>query len=339
MRNRTVKNPMTKEYKIFPLKVTASPAFAEASKEELRVLVALIESDGNFDSVEALASLSSVSVPRCRAALSFWEESGIITERADGTPIITEEFEERTLRGEVDEHPTLEVAESIRDGNLKSAIDECAMLIGTPSLPTADVKLITALYTQYGLSPEYIVTLAAYLAEKSTKLTARKIVNEGIKLQGNGCDTVEALESYIHNKTSESDTDWEFRRIFGIYNRNLSASERSYFKKWSEEYGFSVTIVSEAYDKAIMNTQNGKHYLQYMDTVLTAWHKAGCKTLSECRAQSEAEHLETRKPETPRREPKKTPEKPRYGTFDIHDAFQRALERSYGKHDEDDEDD
>ena len=69
----------------------------------------------------------------------------------------------------MDEHPSVAVADSIRDGNLKSAIDECAMLIGTPSLPTADVKLITALYTQYGLSPEYIVTLAAYLAEKGAK--------------------------------------------------------------------------------------------------------------------------------------------------------------------------
>jgi DnaD/phage-associated family protein len=327
---------MIKEYKIFPLKLTSSPAFSEASREELRVLLALIEAEGRFESADALSAAASVSCPRCRSALSFWEESGIITERVDGAPIITEEFEERTRIGEVDEHPALEVADSIRDGNLKSAIDECAMLIGTPSLPTADVKLITALYTQYGLSPEYIVTLAAYLAEKSTKLTARKIVNEGIKLQGNGCDTVEALESYIHNKSTESDTDWEFRRIFGIYNRNLSASEKSYFKKWSEEYGFSVTIVSEAYDKAIMNTQNGKHYLQYMDTVLTAWHKAGCKTLSECRAQSESERAEIKNTQSPRKESKKTPEKPRYGTFDIHDAFQKALERSYGKSDEDD---
>ena len=330
---------MIKEYKIFPLKLTSSPAFTEASREELRVLLALIESEGRFESTETLASMSSVSAPRCRSALSFWEESGIITERVGGAPIITEEFEERTRACDVDEHPAIEVADSIRDGNLKSAIDECAMLIGTPSLPTADVKLITALYTQYGLSPEYIVTLAAYLAEKSTKLTARKIVNEGIKLQGTGCDTVEALESYINNKSAESDADWEFRRIFGIYNRNLSQSERSYFKKWSEEYGFSVTIVSEAYDKAIMNTQNGKHYLQYMDTVLTAWHKAGCKTLSECRAQSENDRAEVKRTESPRGEPKKTPEKPRYGTFDIHDAFQKALERSYGKSDEDDEDD
>lgn len=330
---------MIKEYKIFPLKLTSSPAFAEASKEELRVLLALIEAEGRFESADSLAAMASVSCPRCRSALSFWEESGIITERVGGAPIITEEFEERTRACDVDEHPAIEVADSIRDGNLKSAIDECAMLIGTPSLPTADVKLITALYTQYGLSPEYIVTLAAYLAEKSTKLTARKIVNEGIKLQGTGCDTVEALESYIHNKTAESDTDWEFRRIFGIYNRNLSASEKSYFKKWSEEYGFSVTIVSEAYDKAIMNTQNGKHYLQYMDTVLTAWHKAGCKTLSECRAQSETERAEAKRTESPRREPKRTPEKPRYGTFDIHDAFQKALERSYGKQDEDDDED
>ena len=209
------------------------------------------------------------------------------------------------------------------------------MLIGS-TLPTADVKNITALYTQYALSPEYIVTLAAYLAEGG-KLTVRKLCNHAIRLAGTGCDTVEALESYIQNKSTESDTDWEFRRIFGIYNRNLSQSERSYFKKWSEEFGFSVAIVSEAYDRAVMNTQNGRRYMQYMDTVLTAWFNAGCKTVAECIAQSEAEKPKAASTE-PRRATSREAEKPRYGDFDVHEAFKLALERSYGTSDEDEDD-
>jgi DnaD/phage-associated family protein len=326
---------MSKEYKVNPLRVTGTDAFAEASAQELRVLLALVECGGKFESVEALAESAAVSKTRCSSALTLWEDGGVITERIDGAPIITEEFSERLTKDEIDERPSLEVADSIRDGNLKSAIDECATLMNLATMPTADVKNITALYTQYGLSPEYIVTLAAYLAEQG-KLTARNLCNQAIRLDGTGCDTVEALESYIQNKATESDTDWEFRRIFGIYNRNLSQSERSYFKKWSEEYGFSTAIVSEAYDKAVMNTQNGRRYMQYMDTVLTAWYNAGCKTVAECLAQSEAEKP---KQETAEKRPsRREAEKPRYGEFNVEDAFAKALMRSYGSEENEDGD-
>lgn len=327
---------MSKEYKVLPLKLCALPEFSEASSEELRVLLALIECEGKFRDKEALAEVARVSKSRCSSALSFWEEAGVITPRAADEPIITEEFEGRLTRGEIDEAPSKEVADSIRDGNLRSAIDECTMLMGLSTMPTADVKNITALYTQYALSPEYIVTLAAHLAEGG-KLTVRKLCNHAIRLQESGCDSVEALEEYINNKATESDTDWEFRRIFGIYNRNLSQSERSYFKKWSEEFGFSVAIVSEAYDKAVMNTQNGRRYMQYMDTVLTSWYNAGCKTVAECIAQSEAD-----KPKPQAEQQKRTlnreADKPRYGDFDVHEAFRLALERSYGADSDDDED-
>ena len=326
---------MSKNYKVLPLSLSASPEFSEASREELRVLLALIECGGSFDAIDSLAAAAQVSKARCTAAISLWEEAGVITERIDGAPIISEEFAERLVKDEIDEAPSLEVADSIRDGNLRSAIDECTMLMELATMPTADIKNITALYTQYGLSPEYIVTLAAYLAEKG-KLTARKLCNHAIRLQGSGCDSVEALEGYIQNKATESDTDWEFRRIFGIYNRNLSQSEKNYFKKWSEEYGFSVAIVSEAYDRAVMNTQNGRRYMQYMDTVLTSWYNAGCKTVAECIAQSEADKPKAAEPQ--KRNMSRDADKPRYGDFDVHEAFRLALERSYGDDADDDED-
>jgi A/G-specific adenine glycosylase len=46
---------MSKEYKVNPLRVTGTDAFAEASAQELRVLLALVECGGKFESVEALA--------------------------------------------------------------------------------------------------------------------------------------------------------------------------------------------------------------------------------------------------------------------------------------------
>lgn len=317
------------KYRTDRIRVVGNAAFSEASKEELRALLALIELDCRAESAEELAEAAKISPARCKAALAFWEESGVIT--ADGgMPLIAEEFEERLVRGEIDEVPAVRVAESIRDEQLTSMIDECARLMGQACLSNGDVKNITALYTQYSLSPDYIVTLAAYLASRGD-LTARKLCNEAIKLENRGCDSAEALDAYINDMENTSSAEWEFRRILGIYGRNLSVSEKKYFRKWSEELGYSVGVVSEAYDLAVLNTKSGRGDLRYMDSVLCGWHEAGCKTVSECRQHTESEKAKrlTERPEGKKRE-KSAPPTPRYGNFDVNEAFNNAVARSFG---------
>ena len=315
-------------YRVDRLSVIGNAAFAEASKEELRALLALIELSGECESENALATAAGISAARCKAALAFWEESGVIT--PGGQPVIRDEFADRLTAGEIDEAPAVRVADSIRDEHLASMIEECAGFMGQACLPNADVKNLTALYTQYSLSPEYIVTLAAYLSSRGD-LTVRRLCNEAIKLSGKGCDSVEALDAYIKDMEESSGAEWEFRRVLGIYGRNLSVSEKKYFKKWAEEFGYSVGVVSEAYDVAVLNTKSGRGDLRYMDSVLTAWHEAGCRTVNECREKAEADRLrrEAEKPE-PKKRTKTTAETPRYGNFDINEAFNNAVARSFG---------
>ena len=314
--------------------LSANPAFTEASDQELRTLLALLEMDGKAESENELANAAGISLPRCKSALAFWSESGVIRPD-DGIPTVTEEFEYRLIRGEIDETPAVKVAENIRDENLALMIDDCAALLGQACLSNGDVKNLTALSSQYGLSAEYVVTLAANLASKDA-LTIRKLCNKAIRLADQGCDSVEALEEYLKNAEASSGAEWEYRRVLGIYGRNLSKSEKEYFKKWSEEFGYSSAIVSEAYDVAVMNTRGGKGDLRYMDTVLNAWHEAGCKTVAECKAKLEADRAQKQTEKSPKKQSKSKPETPRYGNFDIDEAFANALERSYGKEDQTD---
>ena len=316
------------KYRVTPIRVIGSTAFTEASREELRVLLALVELSGDIDCPEALAEAIMISPARCKAALAFWEESGVIS-IDNGEPRITDEFEDRLTRGEIDEVPATKVADSIRDEQLASMIDECARMMNQACLSNTDVKNLTALHTQYSLGPEYIVTLAAYLVSRGD-LTVRRLCNESIRLQGKGIDSLEGLEAYISEMEKSSGAEWEFRRVLGIYGRNLSASERAYFKRWSEDFGYSVGIVSEAYDISVLNTKHGD--LRYMDKVLTAWHEAGCKTVSDCRQKIEEEKAKKQadaKAKVGKARPKAAPETPRYGNFDINEAFNNAVARSF----------
>jgi DnaD/phage-associated family protein len=314
-----------------PLAVSDKEAFAEASKEELRVLLALIECSGRANTAADIATLAQVSAARAGSALVFWEEAGVIR-KAEHAQTITEEFEERLELGKIRETSALDTAKTIRNAALADMISECATLMQRAALNSAEIKELTALYEQYALSEEFIVTLAAYIAEHG-KLTVTKLTNKAISLTEREIDTPEALELYIAERESDSEAEREFRKLFGIYNRAPSKTEKECFKKWSRDYGYFTEIVGEAYDIAVTSATRG--HLTYADKLLTRWYECGCRTLSECREQYEKDEAEKKTKKEAEKTAKKKPEKERYGDFDPEEAFLKALERSYGTQDTD----
>ena len=314
-----------------PLAVSDKEAFAEASKEELRVLLALIECSGRANTAADIATLAQVSAARAGSALVFWEEAGVIR-KAEHAQTISEEFEERLELGKIRETSALDTAKTIRNSALADMISECATLMQRAALNSAEIKELTALYEQYALSEEFIVTLAAYIAEHG-KLTVTKLTNKAISLTEREIDTPEALELYIAERESDSEAEREFRKLFGIYNRAPSKTEKECFKKWSRDYGYFTEIVGEAYDIAVTSATRG--HLTYADKLLTRWYECGCRTLSECREQYEKDEAEKKTKKEAEKTAKKKPEKERYGDFDPEEAFLKALERSYGTQDTD----
>ncbi len=306
---------------------TASCSFSEASKEELRVLVAVMEAEKSISETDIIRR-ASVSSARAKGALAFWQEEGIIS--AIETEIITEEFPERIHIGEILEENSAEVAEAIRNENLKDLLNECADMIEKPTLNNNEIKCIAALVTQYGLTDQYILELAAYLKTKG-KLTVTKIRDKAMNLLSKGIDNSESLDVYIRNAECQSSFEAEYRNLLGIYNRALSEGEREMFKKWSDEFGYSPVIVGEAYSVSVLNI--GKLSLKYIDKIITSWHESGCKTVEECRALNAsvkaAADGEKEKKTFTRKKTKSEAPKPRYGDFDVDDAFEKALERSY----------
>jgi len=310
-----------------------SEAFAEASREELRVLLALIKCSGSLQSEEELAALSKTSRARCISALTLWEAEGVIARRTcvprEEESTIVEEFEERIRLGELRRSAAADTARTIRDDNLAAMIEECATIMKRPAFSTEEIKELEAIYSRLALSAEYIISLAAHLAQVSGKVTPTSLAKKAEELSGKGITSFEELESYIKMMEAESATDKEIKRALFIRGRALVPGELEYFHKWSGELGYSVEIIKEAYNRAVMAT--GERSLPYMDTLLTAWHGAGCRTLSECIENSEAFSVECKQKSAGRKKKNSQPPTPRYGNFDVEDAFAKALARSYGE--------
>ena len=328
------------DFSVLPICVTDKEAFFEASREELRVLLALIEKGGRALDEEELARAANISRARASAALVFWQESGVISKRSESTasenftrPTVTEEFEERIDAGEIIEAPAVKVAKSIRDNELSELIEEIAAIMQKPALATAEIKKICAVYEEYSLSEDYIITLAAYLAEKG-KLTASRLAMEAERLIKKGVDCTELLEKHIIEKQDESATEYEFKQIVGIRDRKLSQMERDMIHTWYSDFGFSNEVISLAYS---INTMQKPFSMLYMNTILKHWNEQGCKTLEECQLLHDREVLEKRTKRTAEEKPyisgttKTKKQTPRYGEFDVNDAFAKALKRSYGE--------
>ena len=330
---------MTK-YK-FLKKPSEAEEFAEASVHELKVLIALYESGGAFDEESFIAGFG-ITRARLSGALALWQEAGVIAEsdEPEGNTetsfygnTVKDEFKERVILGELEEESGKEVAKTIRSNKLASLFDECAAMMNKPMLTPAEIRRISELSSQYELSEEYIALLAAHLKAENM-LSVGILIKRAITLVGRGVANAAALEDYINGKETEGRGVSEYKRIFGIYDRSLSKSERDYIEKWSLEYAYGTEIVGMAYDITVLNTQ--KCSFRYIDKLLTDWHAAGCKTLTECEARYEEhkreqdrEAKEKREKLDARRGERKTKEKPRYGDFDPEEAFKLALARSF----------
>lgn len=316
-------------FKVNTAALTSSDCFREASKEELKVLLAIICSKSDV-SIEKLADTAGVSVPRTKAAITLFEECGIIAkDNSNGLfGEVIYEFENKKKTSDRVTESALEAAKSIRDNDLYELQRELEKLLGK-TLSTFEIGNLTALYTSSGLSPQYILLLASHLCEVKTTVKMTTIIRKAEELLSSEIDTLEELERYIEEKSKEVKGEAEMRTLLGIHGRTLTPTERKYFARWLHEFGYSSVIIGEAYDICVAST--GNRSLKFMDTVLKAWHDGGCKTVDECRMQHE-QHKENNKQKKPtnKKTTTKEAETPKYAEFDSEDALMRALERSYG---------
>lgn len=327
------------KYHFTDIKPTSSEVFAEATEAELRVLVALIDAGGSATD-EELLSLSGVSKARLGAGIALWEEAGVIAEGEIEREVgayrntVTSEYEYDPLLEDLDEEDSKTVAATIRKNKLRSLYEEIQSLLGREALTPLETKKIAGLVSQYGLTEEYILTLAAHMHEYR-KLTVSALVTRIKGLVEKGTTTVEELEIYISGAAENRGKLGEYIRIFSTGERKLSKAEREFLRKWSEDYAYGTPVVSLAYDLSTLSI--GKLSFAYMDKIITDWHENGAKTLEECEArymefrrtlaEESEKKRETLAEKTSSRRPKK--EKPRYGDFDAEEALKQALSRSF----------
>ena len=270
-----------------PLGGTA--ALADASPEELRVLLCLIEKGGSMPLSEAQGVLSAAAgctAARAGSALRYWVEVGILEESGEG-----EVAAPRPLSREPQPMPATEIAEVVEREGMQSFVDACQQLAGRV-FNLRELEMLISLVEELPFSQEYWLMLAAYSKKKSgrVRFSLRYLAQVAYTMLERECLTPEQLSAFFEAEERFASEEWKIRRLLGIGERRLGPKEQAYFLRWTGEFGYGVDIIGIAYDITVDRT--GKISLQYMNRLLEGFFAAGCRTEDEVQAHLEREREE-----------------------------------------------
>ncbi|MBP1556522.1 MAG: DnaD domain protein, partial [Oscillospiraceae bacterium] len=150
-------------------------------------------------------------------------------------------------------------------------------------LTSADMDVLAALYTFYGLSAHYILSLVDYCATicKRGMAYAEKVA---VSWMNDGVDD-SIVDKHIDTLMRRHSNEGMVRREFGINDRSLTTKEKEFIARWFDEFGFDIAMIKLAFEITVDRT--GKTAFNYLNKILQNWQEKGIKTPDDVKQESE----------------------------------------------------
>lgn len=285
----------------------------DADAADLRVLLYIAGKDV-FDEAAAAESLQ-LSEAEVRSSVKYWRGAGVIARGGKTAPKKEEKAEtpkkplreKRSMTLSADE--LCEIAEMNEE--FKVLIDMAQQTAGW-MFNTSEIEIIASLYANLRLSTEYILALIGYFVKRRER-PLRYLEKVAYSFIDEGVDTAKALEEKLRWLEKFEGREGKVRSLFGLGGRELTAKEKDYLVNWFDVYGFSDAMVELAYEKTVNTT--GKASIAYANGILKKWHEEGLKTPADVEKGSKKKGGKAAQ------------------SFDVEDAFAKALNRSYANGD------
>lgn len=295
---------------------------ADADVNQLRVLLWLASDPSLADAPQKLSKLVECDLRTVRAALSFWQEQGILRPEGGATPV----HEARSPR--VTASRATKVAEAIpvyssgeiadlleaRSG-MSALVNEAQNILGKIFTP-ADLNVLVGMVDYLSMDEACILLLLAH-CKRIGKTSLRSIERYAISLSDKGILEAAGLDEYIREVEALHTLEGEVRKMFGLKSRALSEKEKKILKTWLD-YGYGEEVIRRAFERNV--DAKGEASLPYTHAILERWHAEGLSTLEEI------DLAMAREDEKKRGEA--------MGSFSTDDYFEAALQRSFRENEE-----
>ena len=146
------------------------------------------------------------------------------------------------------------------------------------TLSSTDVETIAYFYETLHMSLDLTEYLIEYCVENGHK-SMHYIRKVALSWHERGISTVAEAKA---GSLSYNRNCYSVLNAFGIKGRSPAASELTYIKKWTEEYGFSLEIIVEACNKTISTIHQPS--FDYAATILRDWLSKKVQRLEDIKA-------------------------------------------------------
>lgn len=146
--------------------------------------------------------------------------------------------------------------------------------LGT-TLSDTDTNTILYFYDSLHFSADLVEYLIEYCVSIGQR-SMRYIEKVALSWAEKGYHTVEQAKE---NATTYSKNCFSVMKAFGINNRRPGNSEITMIQKWTNEYGFTIDIITEACNRTIRAIHQPS--FEYADGILSKWKKQGVRHMSD----------------------------------------------------------
>ncbi len=223
-------------------------------------------------------------------AIKYWNDKGVIYGTGDN--IIIKKSVDEEISPETDKRSIEDITEIINGNKALSDLCSISQEILGKTLGNNDIETLYWFYDELGFSPEVIAMLLEYCASMG-KRNMKYIEKVALTWHENNITTMDDAQAYITNAASRSDYSSTLRRLFGINERNLSQTEKTYIESWRDELKMSTDMVGLAYDYCVLSV--GKLSFPYINTILKRWAEQNIHTIPE--AERDHESFRSQKPQ------------------------------------------
>ncbi len=152
-----------------------------------------------------------------------------------------------------------------------------------------DTNTILFWYDGLSFSSELISYLVEYCIGKGKK-SIRYMDSIAMSWYESGIHTIEQAKA---ESSSFNNLYFGVLKAFGISGRNPIDEEIAFIDTWTKEFGFDLSIISEACARTIAAISQPN--FKYANSILTSWHQNNVHTLADARKVSEATKPKSRK--------------------------------------------
>lgn len=316
---------------------------ADATPEQLRVLLWLASDPTLFAKPAQLARLAGADRDEIGEILDFWQSVGVLSDgkevqeskKAQKKPAksatdtkTTSATKEKpaaetkpaaeakpAFLARADELPNYSTAELSdlleKSQSLRMLVNEAQNIWGKVFNPY-EAQLLVGLSDYLRLDNEYILLLLAH-SKRIGKKSLREVERYALRLVDDGVTDAAALEEFVKRTEARRTLQGKIRTMFGLGSRSFTAKENAMLDNWIS-YGYGEDIIRRAYEITVGAINEPS--LPYANSILERWHSEGLDTAAQIDAKLDAER-------------EKKGQAVMTGSFDTDDFFEAALKRSY----------